>query len=74
MEIDEEGEVRLTYYPEELIPVAKYLGLQGRFKKMSAARISMFQAFVEERMIKLGYSEESDRSKRDLAGPSYSAV
>ncbi len=57
METDDEGEVRLTYYPEKLIPVAEYLGLQGRFKQISEPQISGIQEFVENRMRRLGYQE-----------------
>lgn len=63
METDEEGEVRLTYYPERLIPMAEYLGLQGRFKQMSGAQISGIQEFVEKRMTKLGYTEEEGKRR-----------
>jgi len=47
----------LTYYPEELIPVAEYLGLQGRFKKISKSQIRGIQESVEKRMRGLGYQE-----------------
>jgi pyruvate/2-oxoacid:ferredoxin oxidoreductase beta subunit len=55
LETDEEGEVRLTYHPEELIPVAKYLSLQGRFNGFSEPRVNAIQESVEKRMRKLGY-------------------
>jgi pyruvate/2-oxoacid:ferredoxin oxidoreductase beta subunit len=67
METDKEGEVRLTYYPEKLIPVAEYLGLQGRFKQISEHQISGIQKFVEKRMTKLGYTEE-ERKRRNRVG------
>lgn len=63
METDEEGEVSLTYYPERLIPVAEYLGLQGRFKQISEPQISGIQEFVEKRMTKLGYTEEEGKRR-----------
>jgi pyruvate/2-oxoacid:ferredoxin oxidoreductase beta subunit len=69
METDEEGEVRLTYYPEKLIPVAEYLGLQGRFKQISGSQISGIQEFVEKRMTKLGYTEEEAIMSRDIDLP-----
>ena len=56
METDEEGEVRLTYYPEKLIPVAEYLSLQGRFEQISEHQISGIQEVVEKKMGKLGFA------------------
>jgi len=47
METDDEGEVRLTYYPEKLIPVAEYLGLQGRFKQISEPRFRGFKSLLK---------------------------
>ena len=62
METDDEGEARLTYYPEKLIPVLEYFRFQGRFKQMSEKQIERIQKSVIERMKKLGYTEER-RSK-----------
>lgn len=58
MENNPEGEMMLTYYPEKLIPVSEYFRFQGRFRKMSDSQISAMQTDVEERMKRLGYSEE----------------
>ncbi|MCJ7686597.1 MAG: hypothetical protein MUO68_20140, partial [Desulfobacteraceae bacterium] len=55
--------VRLTYYPEKLIPVTEYLGLQGRFKQISESQVSGIQEFVEKRMTKLGYTEEEGKRR-----------
>ena len=66
METDEEGEVRLTYYPEKLIPVTEYLSLQGRFEQISEHHISEIQEVVEKRMTKLGYTEEEGKRRREL--------
>jgi pyruvate/2-oxoacid:ferredoxin oxidoreductase beta subunit len=69
LETDEEGELRLTYYPERLIPVADYLNCQGRFKNMTESQIAAVQAQVTERMRKLGYTEEKAKRKDTHLSP-----
>jgi len=64
-ETDDDGEVRLTYYPETLIPVSEYFRSQGRFRQMSEEQIAQIQRFVEESMRQLGYWEEN-KGKREL--------
>ena len=74
-ETDSQGETRLTYHPERLIPVADYFRSQGRFKGIPASHVELIQEHINARMEKLGYSEvEAIRKESDLPVKRYLAA
>jgi pyruvate/2-oxoacid:ferredoxin oxidoreductase beta subunit len=58
MESDGRGQMKLTYYPKDLLPVRQYFESQGRFKGMPHDQIEVIQKEVEEEIKKLGYSKK----------------
>lgn len=74
-ETDSEGDVRLTYHPESLVPVSEYLNVQGRFKDIPSAYVDTIQKHVNEQMHALGYLEDGmGREEIDLPVRNYLAA
>jgi pyruvate/2-oxoacid:ferredoxin oxidoreductase beta subunit len=55
------GDLRLTYRPRELLPVAEYVRAQGRFAHLSEADIETIQKRVDEACREIGLGPSSER-------------